>query len=289
MNRFGNCLSLRQVHRICRAASVLVLGWSSICAASDSVSVIPLRLIGTSPIVIAKIEGKDVPLAFDLGDSSPLVLQQRFIDQVTTLPSKESHRGTDVQGNIIESETFIVPRLQLGTVVFTDVVGRPDKHDPAYPGGANRAQGGQFGTSLLKSYKVLLDYPHREMTLIPANSPDAQAAKCKGTVVPFLADWNGDPVTSARTDAGEVTVVWDTGSPVSILRQARAQNIGASVLAQHVTTKRLILGDTDFGPLRLDVADYAEPAGTDMFIGYNFFAKHVVCIDFPGQRFLIQR
>jgi hypothetical protein len=56
-----------------------------------------------------------------------------------------------------------------------------------------------------------------------------------------------------------------------------------------VTTKHLILGTTDFGPLKLDVADYAEPSGTDMFIGYNFFAKHVVCIDFPGQRLLIQR
>ena len=245
--------------------------------------------MGTSPIVIAKIEGINVPLAFDLGDSSPLVLKQKFFDQITTLPSKESHRGTDVQGNIIESETFIVPRLQLGTVVFTDVVGRPDKHDPTYQGGANLAQGGQFGTSLLKSYKVLLDYPHREMTLIPADSQDDQAAKCKGTVVPFLPDWNGDPVTSARIDAGEVKVVWDTGSPVSILRQARAQNIGARVLTHHVTTKHLILGDTDFGPLKLDVADYAEPAGTDMFIGYNFFAKHVVCIDFPGHRFFIQR
>jgi hypothetical protein len=272
----------------CRSASFLILGLSSICAASDSVSVLPLRLVDTSPIVIAKIDGKDVPLAFDLGDSSPLVLKQSFIDQVTTLPSKESHRGTDVQGNIIESETFIVPRLRLGTIVFTDVVGRPDKHDPAYQG-SNLAQGGQFGTSLLKSYKVLLDYPHRKMTLIPANSPDGQATKCKGTVVPFLPDWNGDPVTTARTDLGEVTVVWDTGSPVSILRQARAQNIGANVLTQHVTTKRLILGGTDFGPLKLDVADYAEPAGTDMFIGYNFFAKHVVCIDFPGHRFFIQR
>jgi hypothetical protein len=271
-----------------RTAGFLMLGLSSSCTASDSVSAMPLRLLGTLPIVIAEIDGKDVPLAFDLGDSSPLVLKQRIIDHVRTLPSKEAHRGTDVQGNIIESETFILPRLKLGSSVFTDVVGRPDKHDPAYQA-SDFGQEGQFGTSLLKSYKVLLDYPHRKMTLIPASSPTDQAAKCKGTVVPFSPDWNGDPVTKARIDLGEVTAVWDTGSPVSILRQPRAQNIGASVLTQHVTTKHLILGGTDFGPLKLDVADYAEPAGTDMFIGYNFFAKHIVCIDFPGRRFLIQR
>jgi hypothetical protein len=26
-----------------------------------------------------------------------------------------------------------------------------------------------------------------------------------------------------------------------------------------------------------------------MFIGFNFFAQHVVCIDFPGHRFLIRK
>jgi len=40
--------------------------------------------------------------------------------------------------------------------------------------------------------------------------------------------------------------------------------------------------------MKLTVADYTEPAGTDMYIGYNFFAEHTVCIDFPGNRFLIQ-
>jgi hypothetical protein len=272
----------------CRAAAFLVLGLPSICAASDSVSTLPLRLLGTSPVVIAKIEGREVPLAFDLGDSSALVLKQRIIDLVSILPSKEAHRGTDVEGNIIESETFILPRLQLGNAVFADVMGRPDKHDPNYQA-TDSGQEGQFGTSLLKSYKVLLDYPHRKMTLIPASSPADQAAKCKGIVVPFSPDWNGDPVTKVRTDFGELTAVWDTGSPVSILRQDHAQSIGANMLTQHVTTKHLILGGTDFGPIKLDVASYAEPAGTDMFIGYNFFAKHIVCIDFPGKRFLIQR
>ncbi len=111
---------------------------------------------------------------------------------------------------------------------------------------------------------------------------------CKGVAVPFLAGWNGDPVTKATTDFGELTAVWDTGAPVSILRKANAHKLNDSVIDQSVTTKRLILAGSDFGPLQLVVADYAEPAGTDMFIGYSFFIKHVVCIDFPGKRFLIQ-
>lgn len=54
-------------------------------------------------------------------------------------------------------------------------------------------------------------------------------------------------------------------------------------------TKQFSLGGADFGPLELRAFDYAEPAGTDGFIGYNFFARHIVCIDFPGKRFLIRR
>lgn len=60
------------------------------------------------------------------------------------------------------------------------------------------------------------------------------------------------------------------------------------MINETATTKRLVLGGPDFGPFTLDVADYAEPTGTDMFIGYSFFIKHVVCVDFPGKRFLIR-
>lgn len=149
-------------------------------------------------------------------------------------------------------------------------------------------QQGYLGTSLLKSLKVLLENPHRRMTLISTQGTDDQAAECKGAVAPFLPDWNGDPVTKVSTDFGELTAVWDTGSPVSILRKTGSHNVGAKVLTETAITTHLILGGTDFGPLKLVVADYTEPAGTDMFVGYNFFAKHLVCIDFPNRQFRIQ-
>jgi hypothetical protein len=56
-----------------------------------------------------------------------------------------------------------------------------------------------------------------------------------------------------------------------------------------MTSKRLTLGGTDFGPLRLAVEDLSLPPGFDGFIGYNFFAHYVICTDFPGNRLLIRR
>lgn len=228
-----------------------------------------------------------MPLIFDLGDESALVLAQSVIERIRTSPSSEKHRVKDAAGNVIQSAMFKLSRLQIWNLVFTDVSGRPDIHDPSYQA---RAVGQQayLRTALLKTYKVVLDYPRRRMTLISPESTRDGSAACHGTAVPFLPEWHGGAFTKVKTDFGELTAVWDTGIPASILRKADAPKVNSRAAGDSVTTKSLVLGTTDFGPLKLDVYDYAEPAGTDMFIGYNFFATHIVCIDFPAQRFLIQ-
>jgi hypothetical protein len=267
---------------------LIALGSAFGSSVADGQSSVPMQLLSNLPVVTAKIDGYDVPLVFDLGDASALVLTGRVIDRVQTFPTGETNRATDVQGNVIESPMFKLSRLQIGNAVFTDVIGRRDLHDPKYHP-PDVEQQGYFGTSLLKSYMVVLDYRHRQMTLIPTGSSKDQTAKCSGTAVPFLPNWNGYTVTKVNTDFGELTAIWDTGSDASVLRKVGSQNISNSELTEIVTTKRLSFGGTDFGPLKLHVADYAQPAGTDLFIGYNFFAQHVVCIDFPGHRFLIRR
>jgi hypothetical protein len=267
---------------------LIILGSAFASFAANAPSSVKMQLLSNLPVVTAKIDGRDVSLVFDLGDASALVLARRFFDRVKTSPTGEINRATDVQGNVIESPMFKLQRLQIGNAVFTDVIGRLDLHDPKYQP-PDVGQQGYFGTSLLKSYMVVLDYRHRQMTLIPTGSSKAQSAKCSGIAVPFLSDWNGYTVTRVNSDFGELTAIWDTGSDESVLRRAGSQKISNSELTETVTTKRLGFEGADFGPLKLHVADYAQPAGTDMIIGYNFFAQHVVCIDFPGHRFLIRR
>ena len=264
----------------------LVLG--STAAGAERAVTVPIQILGNFPVVNATIEGNTVPLIFDLGDDSALVLSQAVIDRVKAMPTGETQRMKDLEGHVIQSPKFKIPRLQIGDALFTDVVWRRDAHDPAFPAD-EVGQQGYLGTSLLMAYRVVLDYRHRTMTLIPPESADSRSAHCKGAAVPFSPHWHGEPITTAHTDFGELTLVWDTGAPVSIIRKARAQAAGAVVSNDTVTTKRLILGGVDFGPLTFQQLEYAEPAGTDAFIGYDFFAKHVVCIDFPGKRFLIKK
>jgi hypothetical protein len=52
--------------------------------------------------------------------------------------------------------------------------------------------------------------------------------------VPFLPDRNGSGFTKATTDFGELTAVWDTGSPVSILRKTHAPKANDSAVGESV-------------------------------------------------------
>jgi hypothetical protein len=172
--------------------------------------------------------------------------------------------------------------------VFTDVIGELDVHDPSYQA-TQVGQQGFLGTSLLKGYKLVLDYRHRRMTLVRAGSATDGSVACRGAVVPFSPAWHGEPATEAAIDQGRLTVWWDTGAPVSMLSKRFVEAAHSRQSGNTITSKRLTLGGTDFGPLRFAVEDLSLPPGFDGFIGYNFFADHVVCMDFPGNRLLIRR
>jgi hypothetical protein len=260
-------------------------GWSS--SAADSPVVVPIKLLGNFPVVTVNIDGNDVPLVFDSGNSGSVALTQAVIDRVKALPIGETFRAMDAKGNVIEHPKFKIPRLQIGTVVFTDIIGELDVHDPSYQA-TQVGQQGFLGTSLLKGYKVVVDYPHRRIMLIPSGSTKDRSAGCKGTAVPFSPAWHGEPAVEADIDLGRLTLWWDTGTPTSILSKRFTETARSHQSGDTVTSKRLALGGADFGPLQFELDDLSLPPGFDGLVGYNFFTHHVVCMDFPGKRLLIQ-
>jgi hypothetical protein len=133
-------------------------------------------------------------------------------------------------------------------------------------------------------------WPSQAMTLVRRRDGGLPGT-CNGTVVPFSTGsrkWRGEPVTEADIDLGRVTLWWDTGAPVSVLSSKFANHVRSQNGSSALQSNRLILGGNDFGPWRFDVWDISLP-GFDGFIGHDFFAKHVVCIDFPGNRVAIAR
>jgi Aspartyl protease len=256
-------------------------------AAAERPILVPITLLGNSAIVTVKIDGNDVPLVFDSGSSASVSLTQAAIDRVKALPTGETSRGMDAKGNVIKYPKFKIHRLQIGTAAFTDVIGELDVHDSSYQA-AQVGQQGFLGTSLLKGYKVVLDYPNRRMTLVPPGSTRDHSGGCNGTAVPFSPAWHGEPAAEVGIDRGQLTVWWDTGAPTSMLSKRFTEAVQLRQSGDTVTSKRLTLGGVDFGPLQFAVEDLSLPPGFDGFIGYNFFAHHVVCMDFPGNKLLIR-
>lgn len=270
-----------------RASMLLVASLSSIvCIAADRPIVVPIKLLGHFPVLIADIDGNAVPLQFDSGNSGSVALTQAVIDRVKALPTGEFSKGMDAKGNVIRYPKFKIPRLRIGTAVFTDVIGELDVHDPSYQA-TQVGQQGFLGTSLLKGYRVVLDYRHRRMTLVPTGS--TESGGCDGTAVPFSPAWHGEPAAEVDIDLGRLTVWWDTGAPVSMLSKRFTAAARSQQPVGTMVSKRLMLGGADFGPLQFEIEDLSLPPGFDGFVGYNFFAHHIVCLDFPGNRLLIQR
>ena len=253
-------------------------------AAADAAITSPIELRDNFPLLTVQVDGIDVRLKFDLGDGDKLALQQSLLDRIGALPTGETARLKGLYG-AFEAPVYKVARIHIGAIVFADVIARLDVRDHTYKAGA-QGDDGFLGTGLLKRFALVLDYPGETMT--PASRPASgvMSDDCSGTAVPFSPEWKGQPATEAHIDQGRVLLWWDTGSPVSALRTSLARDDSEKINEDALTSKRLVIGGKDFGPMQFQLWDMNLP-GFDGFIGYDFFAAHVVCIDFPGNRLLI--
>jgi len=266
--------------------SFLVACLAADFALTDSAVIVPIRLLQHFPVLSAKIGGVPVLLQFDSGNSGSVSLTQAVLDTVKAVPTGEFSQGIDGKGNVMKYPKYKIPAIKIGAVTFKDVIGELDVHDPSYQA-TQVGQQGFLGTALLKNYRVVLDYSHRRITLVP--SENKERGPCIGTPVPFSQEAHGEPGTKADIDLGSMTVAWDTGAPVSMISKSFAEANGAQQSAGSLKSKHLTLSGADFGPLSFQIEELSLPPWFAGFIGYNFFAHHVVCLDFPQNQVLIQR
>ncbi len=97
------------------------------------------------------------------------------------------------------------------------------------------------------------------------------------------------PVAKARTDIGDLILIFDTGAARGVIRKKSADDLHATVSKQLVSLPHLNFGDADMGAMDFQVVDFAQLPGIDGFVGDDFFAEHVVCVDFPGTAILVRR
>jgi hypothetical protein len=255
-----------------------------------SVATVPIRLFGSeAPVIIVRVQGKELPLQLDLGDSSSLVIHPEILSSLHSEPTGRTFKFFSMDG---EFETPIVrlESIEIGTLKFRDVDARKDAHDEAFLTAKKTAVGalGFIGTGLLVSGQIRLDYSRTRLTIsLPVKSGETSNI-CRGRSVPFVLNKYGF-TTRVNTDIGELQLGWDTGAPAVLISRSAAVAAQIPTDQESTVSENFVIAGRNFGPQRIEIWDNMPlPPEIAGLVGHPFFQKHIVCFDYPAQELHIQ-
>lgn len=244
-------------------------------------TVVPIEIQRGSPVVAAAIGDVELRIIVDSGGRL-LGIRPEALATLDGIRAAGRETSTDVYGTETEGDSFTVPSLTLGGTEFRDVAGFVWTVPKDL---ANRRPviDGIVGREFLNAFRVVYDYPGSTISL--SDGRDGETTACRGTAVPLVEHSEGIVVTEVELDDGVVRALWDTGATYSFIKSTVAEAAALELepideRTQMYRSDSVMLGLADFGPLEFVALPLVEPDGVDVYIGYNFFAKHVVCIDY---------
>jgi hypothetical protein len=204
------------------------------------------------------------------------------------VPLHDEHETwKDAKGNEIQGGRFVIKEMRLGDAVFHDVEGHVAIFDDSFPA-PPLGNVGHVGEALVRPYKGAARLSWRDHDSALCRRSKCGEGGVPGCNRPLRSEWEGSPVSTAKTSLGTLTFIWDTrcerfGHP------SRHRGNPWRRAARHGDShRRLRARRRRLRPARAARVRFQEPAGVDGFVGANFFADHVVCVDFPNKRFLVR-
>jgi len=245
---------------------------------------LPLTFLGNNPMTSIEVAGHETEVVVDTG-GGVLALSRETLTRAGAVElSGKPAIWTDANGQAHEARRFRVPEIRVGGRLFANLEAIEAQTIPNGPPVPNA-----IGREFLRQFIVLMDYSRRTMTLLSAKTAEvaAEAMGCQGTRVPFeQTSAPGLAITRVKLDGATLRLVWDTGATYSSL-SARVISAHRLSVAPAVgtrppfyNTQHLVMGGSDFGPLEFVVLPLELPGDFDGMLGYNVFAKHVVCLNY---------
>lgn len=246
---------------------------------------LPLTLTRNNPVTSIQVGGHEVEVVVDTGGGvlglNPEALTQAAAVELAGEPSV----WTDAQGKAHAARRFRVPQIRVGGRLFANLEAIEAETIPDGP-----PVPGVLGREFLQQFIVIVDYPGRMMTLLSPETTDAEAEAmgCRGARASFAPTPTepGLAISRVVVDGASLRLAWDTGAQYSALP---ADVVEAHQLAVEpavgekppfYNTKRLTIGASDFGPLGFVVLPLKLPGDFDGVLGFNLFARHVVCLHY---------
>jgi hypothetical protein len=254
-------------------------------AGTAGVASVPIEIVNKLPVLSIAVGDQKIPVSFDLGGED-IELTTQVLETISVQNLPETYTWLDAKGNKLQARKFRIPELRIGGLVFHDVLGHEDAEAANYP--KVHAGLGLVGITLFQTYTMVFDYSGKTLTLISDHVAKPQRAGCFGVRVPFDPKWDGAPVSTVQTDLGDLTFVWDTGAPGNFIAERLLSKPADNSAVEPLVSQRFAMGGRNFGPQELRPSRFVQPEGADGFLGYSFFANHVVCVDLTRKAFWIR-
>lgn len=242
------------------------------------------------------IDGTNYPLMVDTGAKKmELALTPVVVNKLHVKYTGKENCGTSVDGKVHCLKEFVIPEVKIGSFTLTNVKG--SYYDSLWGGNDTHfkadaaSKNGLIGFALLSKFNLVLDYPHARMILVKPGFKPKNYNIDHWVPIPF----EGQLITTLNFDGKSFKVLWDTGSVPSIVKDDFAKNFvtlpcpnGAPYSQSNcriISSKILLTTTNKTLPNNwfMIVKNLPKVAPFDGLMGNNFFAEHVVYIDFQKQ------
>ncbi len=242
---------------------------------------VPLVLEDGMAWVDAKVGGRTVRLLLDLGGFDSVALAPEAIKDLPVTWTGRTRTTFSAMGEKAQAREYLLSGFDLGGIVFPEVRGFEDLLQ-----GPQRAvaRSGYVGLGLLRRFRIVIDYPSRELVFIwPDVSTPAAYDVWNWPTLEFSPETDGVKAR-AKVEGVERLLVWDTGASHCVLKSGLHGSAPVRDEGGHpfITVKSFDVAGLESGPMDFALLAFKQPRA-DGFVGYPFFAKHAVYVDFKNR------
>ena len=251
------------------------------------------------PSIIMDFQGEKIPLILDTGSKEALHLPIALIDKIPNkTENSEKVRSIDLSGNIKEVRSFIVDRLELDSFIFNNIQvleykswglfissdltrSNPDKEEID-------AENSVIGLGLFKDYVLTINYPENKITISDSINISDDLNK-NWISIPFYLNRNG-LVINMFDGLNNYEMILDTGATVSIIKEESLSPFSSKFFEPEDNFRYISLEMTDVASDKIKaiiIDSLPDEFESDGIIGFNFFRKNIVKIDFRNKQMWI--
>lgn len=257
---------------------------------------LPVQFIAQAPCWEIEIEGRPLLVEIDTGLDGYFSLRKEALDQISNKIVTDQSKIFDVNGNMYEHSSFIIPEIKLGKALISRSIVmeesmffltkgcsiHPDQEPSPQRMEFLEKVGGRIGAGIFGAQDYwLMDLGNSSVYVI-RDLEEAQKKKvfCLENFleVPFELD-SSHLVISMETDFGWKKWILDTGAGLSVMRAESEEDRGVSKVSQ-----KFSWANTNLGPIDIYFYQMTEQLNADGILGIDFFLKHAIFLDFKNQK-----